>query len=93
MIDEADRVMEDVQNDWLTHVERAVYSGSRPKPGPINSANAIKMDLPLQKLLFSATLSQNPEKLQQLSLYEPKLFTSVVDPKQIVASCFHQPGF
>ena len=76
VIDEADRVMEDVQNDWLTHVEKAVYSGSRAAPGPINCYTATKMDLPLQKLLFSATLSQNPEKLQELSLYEPKLFTS-----------------
>ena len=25
IIDEADRVMEDVQNDWLNHVDRAVY--------------------------------------------------------------------
>ncbi len=25
VIDEADRVMEDVQNDWLTHVENAVF--------------------------------------------------------------------
>ena len=29
-------------------------------------------------MLFSATLSQNPEKLQQLNLFQPKLFTSVV---------------
>ena len=78
MIDEADRVMEDVQNDWLTHVEKAVYSGSRAASAglPINCATAMRMDVPLQKLLFSATLSQNPEKLQELSLYEPKLFTS-----------------
>jgi hypothetical protein len=34
----------------------------------------------LQKLLYSATLSQNPEKLQQLNLFQPKLFTSVVKP-------------
>lgn len=34
---------------------------------------------PPQKLLFSATLSQDPEKLQQLSLFQPKLFTSIVD--------------
>ena len=79
VIDEADRVMEDVQNDWLTHVEKAVYSGSRAAPGPINCYTAMKMDLPLQKLLFSATLSQNPEKLQELSLYEPKLFTSAAN--------------
>lgn len=34
---------------------------------------------PPQKLLFSATLSQDPEKLQRLSLFQPKLFTSVVE--------------
>ena len=32
----------------------------------------------LQKLLYSATLSQNPEKLQQLNLFQPKLYTSVL---------------
>ena len=82
VIDEADRVMEDVQNDWLVHVEKAVYSGKRPPPGPITCATNLKMELPLQKLLFSATLSQNPEKLQELSLYEPKLFTSKTDHGQ-----------
>lgn len=33
--------------------------------------------IPLQKLLFSATLTQNPEKLQQLGLHQPRLFSSV----------------
>lgn len=32
--------------------------------------------MPLQKLLFSATLTQNPEKLQQLGLYLPRLFST-----------------
>ena len=32
--------------------------------------------MPLQKLLFSATLTQNPEKLQQLGLYRPRLFST-----------------
>ncbi len=32
--------------------------------------------IPLQKLLFSATLSQNPEKLQLLDLHQPRLFSS-----------------
>lgn len=35
------------------------------------------VQLPLQKLLFSATMTQNPEKLAQLKLYKPILFTSV----------------
>ncbi len=87
IIDEADRVMEDIQNDWLHHLESAVYSDNkfRPRPGPINVASTMLGQMPLQKLLFSATLSQNPEKLEQLKLYEPKLYTSVVDPKDILA--------
>lgn len=32
--------------------------------------------VPLQKLLFSATLTQNPEKLQRLGLYQPRLFST-----------------
>ena len=35
----------------------------------------------LQKLLFSATLSQNPEKLQQLKLFQPVLYTAVDNVK------------
>merc|ERR1712029_534832 len=86
VVDEADRVMEDIQNDWLNQVEGAVYSsGKRPRPGPLTVANALKKLVPLQKLLFSATLSQNPEKLEQMNLFEPKLFTSVVQPKDICA--------
>lgn len=40
---------------------------------------ALKKNKLPQKLLFSATLSQDPEKLQKLSLFQPKLFTSVVE--------------
>lgn len=89
VIDEADRVMEDVQNDWLSHVERSVYTGDREKLTAINCANAMKMQTPLQKLLFSATLSQNPEQLQQMSLYEPRLYTSIIQPENIFASKNH----
>jgi len=37
--------------------------------------------IPAQKLLFSATLSQDPEKLNRLGLFQPKLFTTVVTDK------------
>lgn len=32
-----------------------------------------------QKLLFSATLSQDPEKIEKLALFQPKLFTCIAD--------------
>ncbi|KAL4224478.1 ATP-dependent RNA helicase ddx51 [Mactra antiquata] len=77
VIDEADRVMDEVKQDWLLQVETAVYK-YRSKPGHLAVSSCINMEMPLQKLLYSATLSQNPEKLQQLNLFQPKLFTSVV---------------
>ncbi len=76
VIDEADRVLESVQNDWLRLVEKAVYSSWRKRPGPLNVERVRCCELPLQKLLFSATLSHDPEQLQQLQLFEPKLFAS-----------------
>lgn len=35
-----------------------------------------------QKLLFSATLSQNPETLEKLHLFQPRLFTSIVENRK-----------
>ncbi|CAG5118232.1 unnamed protein product [Candidula unifasciata] len=86
VIDEADRQMEDVYDDWLSHVETAAYT---PKPGayfpyhrerpcPLTAASAQKNVMHVQKLLFSATLSQNPEKLEQMNLFLPLLYTTVV---------------
>ncbi|XP_029036299.2 ATP-dependent RNA helicase DDX51 [Osmia bicornis bicornis] len=68
VIDEADRVA-----DWLEYL-----------PEPHNRAARLTLfDLrcgkaPVQKLLFSATLSQDPKKLNHLRLFQPVLFTSVV---------------
>lgn len=51
--------------------------------GKILNLFTLQKKRPPQKLLFSATLTQDPEKLQKLSLFQPKLFTSVVeDSKQ-----------
>ena len=43
----------------------------------------------LQKLLFSATLSHNPEKLEQLNLFEPRLMTYVVSNTPSTATELH----
>ena len=43
---------------------------------PVVTATSIQSNL--QKLLFSATIPQNPEKLALLKLYSPKLFTTAV---------------
>lgn len=83
VVDEADRMMDNIAHNWLEVLEATVYTRGRERPGPLTVANMAKMGLPLQKLLFSATLSQDPEKLEKLNLFEPKLFRSVVQPKDI----------
>ncbi|XP_017323031.1 ATP-dependent RNA helicase DDX51 [Ictalurus punctatus] len=85
IIDEADRMIDSMQQAWLSQVTKAVYKSGcgsgvslfrRVEPGPITVASLSPPQMPLQKLLFSATLTQNPEKLQQLGLHQPRLFSS-----------------
>ncbi|XP_056639095.1 probable ATP-dependent RNA helicase Dbp73D [Diorhabda sublineata] len=82
VIDEADRVLENVQNDWLYHLEKHIYEDSNSNSRKILNLQALEQTRPPQKLLFSATLSQDPEKLQKLSLFQPKLFTSVTETQE-----------
>ncbi|XP_071384542.1 ATP-dependent RNA helicase DDX51 [Centroberyx affinis] len=87
IIDEADRMIDSMHQSWLSQVTKAVYrSGSGPEavsvfrrtePACVTAASLSPPQMPLQKLLFSATLTQNPEKLQQLGLHQPRLFSSV----------------
>ncbi|KYN18472.1 PREDICTED: ATP-dependent RNA helicase DDX51 [Trachymyrmex cornetzi] len=72
VIDEADRATE-----WLQYLPEP---HSRPPVLTLGNMRSSKV-IPAQKLLFSATLSQDPEKLSQLGLFQPKLFTTVVTDK------------
>ncbi|XP_025893234.1 ATP-dependent RNA helicase DDX51 [Nothoprocta perdicaria] len=93
IIDEADRMIDDMHQNWLNQVVKAAFqaddnSGSnrlfhRTPPGPVTAASSWHPQIPLQKLLFSATLTQDPEKLQQLGLFQPRLFTSVYSEKKL----------
>lgn len=85
MIDEADRMMENIAQDWLNILEGAVYRCTRTRPGQLTVATANVPAVPLQKLLFSATLSHDPEQLEQLNLFEPKLYRCVV-PTDVASS-------
>ncbi|XP_078043941.1 putative ATP-dependent RNA helicase Dbp73D [Augochlora pura] len=67
VIDEADR-----SADWLEHLPEHHHV---PR---FNLYNLHNCKIPAQKLLFSATLSQDPEKLNRLGLFQPILFTSVL---------------
>ncbi|KFQ16779.1 ATP-dependent RNA helicase DDX51, partial [Merops nubicus] len=92
IIDEADRMIDDMHQNCLNQIVKAAFqvehdSGSnmlfqRTKPGPVTAASSCNPQIPLQKLLFSATLTQDPEKLQQMDLFQPRLFTSVFSEKK-----------
>lgn len=83
VMDEADRIMEQIQNNWLYHLDTHVkeqsdsFLSGRPLPLCYDELCNDASKQP-HKLLFSATLSQDPEKLQSLRLFEPKLFTAIV---------------
>lgn len=72
VIDEADRATE-----WLQYLPEPHSRAPILTLGNMRSSKII----PAQKLLFSATLSQDPEKLNRLGLFQPKLFTTVVTDK------------
>ncbi|XP_018395137.1 PREDICTED: ATP-dependent RNA helicase DDX51 [Cyphomyrmex costatus] len=72
VIDEADRATE-----WLQFLPEPHSRAPVLTLGNMQSSKII----PAQKLLFSATLSQDPEKLNRLGLFQPILFTTVVTDK------------
>lgn len=72
--------MEEEHNDILSHIEKAINVSPEPL---IAQKLSRPWDKYVQKLLFSATLSQDPEKLTRLGLFQPKLFTSVVSVDSI----------
>ncbi|XP_023052625.2 ATP-dependent RNA helicase DDX51 isoform X2 [Piliocolobus tephrosceles] len=86
VIDEADRMIDSMHQSWLPRVVAAAFHSEDPadpcallqrrQAQAVTAASTCCPQMPLQKLLFSATLTQNPEKLQQLGLHQPRLFST-----------------
>lgn len=88
VLDEADRVIEDVQTTLIPEVEQAVFGTGKMNcccggtvhdrlcTHPLTVCSLQHCREPVQKLLYSATLTQDPDKLQSLMLFQPKLFTA-----------------
>lgn len=80
----------EIDHNWIRHVERAVYSERQLVSCPCVSPHISNVSLestcgcsaskytlskkPIQKWLFSATLTSDPIKLQDMNLFKPKLF-------------------
>ena len=94
VLDEADRLLTQNYQDFFNKLLKASYvsdefSGieNNQDYSKLNVRNLRKndhlrksfFDLPLQKLIFSATISQNPRKLKSLQLHNPIFFSSATE--------------
>lgn len=55
--------------DWVGHIQRAIADHQAKQQ------DQLLLQPSLQRLLFSATLSRDPEQLQHVTLHHPKLYT------------------
>lgn len=90
VIDEADHAMAQTQNDWYYHliqhleIQNELQSNRLSYRDLIASVNEDGDYKIPQKLLFSATLSQDPEKINIFNLFQPKLFTTVESKEELM---------
>jgi ATP-dependent RNA helicase DDX51/DBP6 len=69
VMDEADRLMNQYFHGWLESVQVLF---EKPKAFQLSGSEDVKFPRHVQKLLFSATLSTNPAKLEKLQLHDPQ---------------------
>lgn len=78
ILDECDRVMDEIKQNWLPVLMNAVLAGSRKRELVTNeNLNVFRLSQrvePMQKILLSATLTRNPEKLEPIGLFNPVYF-------------------
>jgi ATP-dependent RNA helicase DDX51/DBP6 len=94
--------MDQIKQNWLPILNQAVFGiGSNREMISQETLNANNLFLdkkkliPYQKLLFSATLTRNPEKLEQINLFQPIFFSvgaeklnkeTAAEPDKVVAN-------
>lgn len=77
VMDEADRMIDNIQNNWLYHLDKHVNLEGQKSITQLSLRDLNLRKRHPQKLLFSATLSQDPELLKKLNLFQPILFSTV----------------
>jgi ATP-dependent RNA helicase DDX51/DBP6 len=79
IIDECDRIMDQIKQNWLSCLFNALSSSKRSILQNENlNVNNLIFDkariVPMQKILLSATLTRNPEMLDQIKLFQTRFF-------------------
>ncbi|XP_014280134.3 ATP-dependent RNA helicase DDX51 [Halyomorpha halys] len=77
VMDEADRMIDNIQNNWLYHLDKHVNLKGHKSFSQLSLRDLNQRKKYPQKLLFSATLSQDPELLKKLNLFQPILFATM----------------
>ncbi|RMZ98958.1 ATP-dependent RNA helicase DDX51-like [Brachionus plicatilis] len=84
VLDECDRTMEQIKQNWLSLMNQAIFGEcSSSRRVLLNNENLNVHNLmldkkrlcPFQKILLSATLTRNPENLEQMKLFQPVYFS------------------
>lgn len=82
VLDEADHAMSQMHNDWYHHYIAHIGVQNELQSNRLSYRDLMALvkddggfQIP-QKLLFSATLSQDPEKINVFNLFQPKLYTT-----------------
>ena len=69
VVDEADRLLDQSYHEWIPYIISRIPSYPRSR-----LHSNMTLSVHCRKLLFSATLTRNPERLSQLDLYRPVLY-------------------
>lgn len=90
VIDEADHAMAKVHNDWYHHYNQHIGISNELQSNRLSYRDLMALvkddgeyKIP-QKLLLSATLSQDPEKINIFNLFQPKLFTTSDNKEDLI---------
>jgi ATP-dependent RNA helicase DDX51/DBP6 len=84
VLDECDRIIDEIKQNWLPIMMQAIHGevNNHQQRQILNNENLNVHNLimskekliPFQKILLSATLTRNPEKLEQMKLFNPIFF-------------------
>eukprot|EP00698_Gefionella_okellyi_P003546 TRINITY_DN13338_c0_g1_i1.p1 TRINITY_DN13338_c0_g1~~TRINITY_DN13338_c0_g1_i1.p1 ORF type:complete len:525 (+),score=111.18 TRINITY_DN13338_c0_g1_i1:31-1575(+) len=107
VIDEADRLLAQSYQDWVSRVldatvspvssaqqqqQQQTYTDESGLHLTVHSQRGHPLDpspTPLQKLLFSATLTKNPQKIASLRLNAPVFFTCSTTGRYVIPQSLH----
>jgi ATP-dependent RNA helicase DDX51/DBP6 len=88
VLDEADRLMSNAYQDWIAALREGL-AGPQDSQGSIDTQASSssarlfhKHPKPLQRLLFSATLADNPRKLALLDIRNPQVIRAAMDTRR-----------